>query len=74
MEYQRNSWGTDDRFTGPDGQAFTKGDGLKSESFEFDDELYKEILKSNPLDDSQSLKFSTEWNSSAIDSIDLGLD
>ena len=28
MEYQRNQWGTDDRFTGPDGQAFTKYDGM----------------------------------------------
>lgn len=27
MEYQRNAWGTDDRFSGPDGQAFTKHDG-----------------------------------------------
>ena len=27
MEYQRNGWGTDDRFTGPDEEAFTKGDG-----------------------------------------------
>ena len=28
MEYQRNQWGTDDRFTGPDGQEFTKNDGV----------------------------------------------
>lgn len=28
MEYQRNQWGTDDRFTGPDGQVFTKHDGM----------------------------------------------
>ena len=27
MEYQRNAWGTDDRFCGPDGEAFTKYDG-----------------------------------------------
>ena len=27
MEYQRNAWGTDDRFTGPDGERFTKHDG-----------------------------------------------
>ena len=27
MEYQRYGWGTDDRFTGPDEEAFTKGDG-----------------------------------------------
>jgi hypothetical protein len=27
MSYQRNGWGTDDRFTGPDGSAFTKHDG-----------------------------------------------
>ena len=27
MEYQRNGWGTDDRFTGPDGEQFTKDDG-----------------------------------------------
>jgi hypothetical protein len=27
MEYQRNSWGTDDRFQGPDGEAFKKNDG-----------------------------------------------
>lgn len=30
MEYQRNSWGEDDRFTGPDGQEFTKHDGVKA--------------------------------------------
>ena len=28
MEYQRNGWGTDDRFTGPDGERFTKDDGI----------------------------------------------
>ena len=28
MEYQRNQWGTDDRFGGPDGEAFTKHDGI----------------------------------------------
>jgi hypothetical protein len=27
MEYQRNHWGTDDRFAGPDGMEFTKDDG-----------------------------------------------
>jgi hypothetical protein len=27
MEYQRNAWGIDDRFKGPDGGAFTKDDG-----------------------------------------------
>jgi len=27
MEYQRNAWGTDDRFRGPDRQPFTKDDG-----------------------------------------------
>jgi hypothetical protein len=27
MEYQRNGWGSDDRFRGPDGAAFTKHDG-----------------------------------------------
>lgn len=27
MEYQRNAWGSDDRFKGPDGQAFMKHDG-----------------------------------------------
>lgn len=27
MEYQRHGWGVDDRFLGPDGQAFTKHDG-----------------------------------------------
>jgi len=30
MEYQRNSWGTDDRFIGPDGATFTKHDGRAS--------------------------------------------
>lgn len=30
MEYQRNGWGTDDRFTGPDGETFTKHDGRSS--------------------------------------------
>jgi len=27
MEFQRNSWGTDDRFKGPDGSEFMKHDG-----------------------------------------------
>ncbi len=27
MEFQRNSWGTDDRFQGPDGEDFAKDDG-----------------------------------------------
>lgn len=27
MEYQRNAWGTDDRFKGPDGETFVKHDG-----------------------------------------------
>lgn len=27
MQYQRHSWGTDDRFTGPDDQPFRKADG-----------------------------------------------
>ena len=74
MEYQRNSWGTDDRFTGPDGQDFTKGDGLKSAEFEFNYETYQEVLKCHPLDDAQSLKFSTDWKSSEVDPINLGLD
>jgi hypothetical protein len=26
MEYQRNGWGTDDRFSGPDGEMFRKDD------------------------------------------------
>lgn len=30
MEYQRNQWGTDDRFLGPDGETFTKHDGRSS--------------------------------------------
>jgi hypothetical protein len=28
MSYQRNAWGTDDRFTGPDQQPWIKSDGL----------------------------------------------
>lgn len=28
MEYQRNQWGADDRFIGPDGETFTKHDGI----------------------------------------------
>jgi len=28
IEYQRNGWGTDDRFQGPDGETFTKNDGM----------------------------------------------
>jgi len=27
MEYQRNGWGADDRFRGPDGEQFQKSDG-----------------------------------------------
>lgn len=30
MEYQRNGWGIDDRFRGPDGEAFTKHDGISA--------------------------------------------
>lgn len=30
MEYQRNSWGTDDRFQGQDGEPFLKDDGMTS--------------------------------------------
>jgi hypothetical protein len=32
MEYQRNGWGTDDRFRGPDGAGFMKYDGRSTES------------------------------------------
>ncbi len=74
MEYERNAWGTDDRFTGPDGEVFTKGDGLGKDNFEFDYELYQEVLKCHPLDDLQSLKFATEWSPAQVDRIDLGLD
>ena len=28
MEYQRNGWGTDDRFSGPDGKPFHKDDHI----------------------------------------------
>jgi hypothetical protein len=28
MEYQRNNWGTDDRFAGPDGEQFIKSDSV----------------------------------------------
>lgn len=73
MEYQRNKWGTDDRFTGPDGQNFTKHDGMKmtsnSQIFEYDESLYKEVLKCHPLDDYASVSFSSQ-----PDKIDLGLD
>ncbi len=74
MEYERNTWGTDDRFTGPDGEVFTKGDGLGNDNFEFDYELYQEVLKCHPLDDLQSLEFATEWSPAQVDRIDLGLD
>jgi len=62
MEYQRNKWGTDDRFTGPDGEIFTKNDGLKistvtpEEAAEIitnegrDMLMYEEIKKANPID------------------------
>ena len=29
MEFQRNKWGDDDRFKGPDGEKFTKDDGRR---------------------------------------------
>ena len=29
MEFQRNGWGEDDRFQGPDGEEFTKHDGRR---------------------------------------------
>ena len=48
MEYQRNSWGTDDRFTGPDDQTFNKDDGLSTETFSM--ELYEQINKADPID------------------------
>jgi len=48
MEYQRNSWGTDDRFTGPDDQVFTKDDGLTQEVFSM--EIYNQIKKADPID------------------------
>ena len=48
MEYQRNSWGTDDRFTGPDDQVFTKDDGLTKEVFSID--MYDQIKKADPID------------------------
>lgn len=32
MEYQRNAWGTDDRFCCPDGEQFTKHDGRQPQS------------------------------------------
>jgi len=31
MEYQRNGWGADDRFRGPDGEAFKKNDGATAD-------------------------------------------
>jgi hypothetical protein len=31
MEYQRNDWGSDDRFTEPDGAEFIKHDGRREE-------------------------------------------
>ena len=31
MEYQRNAWGVDDRFSGPDGEGFIKHDGRQAE-------------------------------------------
>ncbi len=48
MEYQRNNWGIDDRFTGPDGQQFTKNDGLIADGFNID--LYAQIKKADPID------------------------
>lgn len=78
MEYQRNSWGTDDRIPVPDGEVFVKDDERKTHTSlspicEFDYELYKEVLKCHP-EDLQSLKFSTEWTPAHVDHIDLGLD
>ena len=48
MEYQRNNWGTDHRFTGPDCQQFTKDDGLISNTFNI--ELYEQIKKADPIE------------------------
>ena len=63
MEYERNSWGTDDRFTRPDGQTFTKHDGLGdikiSSNYKptiettddgFNVDLYQAITKADPID------------------------
>ena len=48
MEYQRNRWGTDYRFTGPDAQVITKDDGLSQEVFSM--EIYNQIKKADPID------------------------
>jgi len=36
LEYQRQGWGQDDRFRGPDQQEFRKDDGLQSQRFDLD--------------------------------------
>jgi len=40
MEYQRNNWGTDDRFKGPDGSTFTKFDGADAIDYDFSPQFY----------------------------------
>jgi hypothetical protein len=44
MEYQRNRWGTDDRFQGPDGAPFTKNDGIESPPQPFSHPLQQDPL------------------------------
>tara|TARA_B100000965_G_scaffold172464_1_gene144100 strand:- start:642 stop:800 length:159 start_codon:yes stop_codon:yes gene_type:complete len=48
MEYQRNNWGTDDRFSGPDDQVFNKDDGLTKDTFSM--EIYNQIKQADPID------------------------
>ena len=53
MEYQRNGWGTDDRFTGPDGTDFIKFDGFDSHlSPDFgNDYIFNSPTMANPSPD-----------------------
>lgn len=61
MEYQRNGWGSDDRFTGPDGEAFTKHDGRTTDAQPPQDDQQLELFD----------EFSLNW--SAIGTIPQGV-
>ena len=73
MEYQRNQWGTDDRFTGPDDQEFVKADGIRdqvvNEAEQFLNEYAKDFsaLANTPFTEEQLVipgleEFLQDWN------------
>ena len=63
MEYQRNAWGTDDRFKGPDGESFTKHDGRTGESMmQLQQELDLFGVLPKPEQDYFNTAFAVDWD------------